>query len=170
MTDRIAQKLSAIPGVEVIRPDQAATGVTLDTLVPAESVRAFASAVRSEEFLVESVTALDAKSKMMVLYHFTRVDAPVRLCGRVLIDREAPECPTISDIYPGANWHERETHDFYGIVFAGHPDLSPLILPEESAGLMPLRKSEKNLKELGEVIPRFAPPAPAAEEKAEVKE
>lgn len=170
MIERIAQKLNSIPGVELVRPDQTAAGVTLDALVPAQSVRAFASALRSEEFLIESVTALDAKQRMMVLYHLTRVDAPVRVCGRALIDRETPECPTISDIFPGANWHERETHDFFGIVFTGHPDLSPLILPEESAGLMPLRKSEKNIKELGDVIPRFAPPAPAAEEKAEVKE
>lgn len=168
MIDRIAQKLTAIPGLDLARSDAAATGVALDAVVPSESVRAFASELRSEEFMIESVTALDAKPQMMVLYHLTRVDSGLRVCGRVLIDRENPECPTISDIYPGANWHEREAHDFFGIVFTGHPDLSPLILPEDSAGLVPLRKSDENLKELGAVVPRFAPPAPS-EEKAEVE-
>jgi NADH-quinone oxidoreductase subunit C len=42
-------------------------------------------------------------------------------------------------VFPGANWHERETHDFFGIVFLGHPDLSPLLLPED-ADFHPLRK------------------------------
>lgn len=169
MIERITQKLGAIPGVEMIRTDAAATGVALDVLVPLAGVRAFASALRSDEFLIESVTALDANPTMMVVYHLTRVDSGLRVCGRVLIPRETPECPTIEDIYPGANWHERETHDFYGIVFTGHPDMSPLILPEDSAGLNPLLKKDENRKDLGAVIPRFAPPAPPKEEKAEVE-
>ena len=81
-----------------------------------------------------------------------------------MTDRDAPELPTIQDIYPGANWHEREAHDFYGLKFTDHPDLSPLILPEDDDGSTPLRKSEKRLKALGDVIPLFAPPAEEAPE------
>jgi NADH-quinone oxidoreductase subunit C len=47
--------------------------------------------------------------------------------------------PTLSAIYPGADWHERETHDFFGVIFSGHPDLTPLLLPED-ADFHPLRK------------------------------
>jgi len=47
--------------------------------------------------------------------------------------------PTISSVHPGANWHERETHDFFGVQFTGHPDMSPLLLPED-ADFHPLRK------------------------------
>ena len=50
-----------------------------------------------------------------------------------------PEIPTIANVYPGANWHERETHDFFGIRFLGHPDLTPFLLPED-ADYHPLRK------------------------------
>jgi len=50
--------------------------------------------------------------------------------------------PTISAVFPGANWHERETHDFFGIRFAGHPNLIPLLLPED-ADYHPLRKDFK---------------------------
>jgi NADH-quinone oxidoreductase subunit C len=47
--------------------------------------------------------------------------------------------PTISHVHPGANWHERESHDFFGIIFTGHPGLLPLLLPED-ADFHPLRK------------------------------
>jgi NADH-quinone oxidoreductase subunit C len=58
---------------------------------------------------------------------------------RARVPREEPEVPTISGVFPGANWHERETHEFFGIKFRGHPDLSPLLLPEDAA-YHPLRK------------------------------
>ena len=47
--------------------------------------------------------------------------------------------PTWSNVYLGANWHERETHEMFGIVFTGHPNLIKLYLPGEFAGY-PLRK------------------------------
>lgn len=46
---------------------------------------------------------------------------------------------TIRDIFPGADWHERETHEMFGITFQGHPTLQPLYLPTEFEG-HPLRK------------------------------
>ena len=46
---------------------------------------------------------------------------------------------TIVDIFRGAGWLEREVHDFFGIEFAGNPDLRPLLLPED-ADYHPLRK------------------------------
>jgi NADH-quinone oxidoreductase subunit C len=42
-------------------------------------------------------------------------------------------------IYPGAEWHEREAQDFFGFIFIGHPDPTPLLLPED-ADFHPLRK------------------------------
>jgi len=166
--DQVAQKLGAVKGADVLKSDPAATGVHLDVVLPPESVREFAEAVRSMDFLIESVSALDAKPDMLMLYHFTAVDVFIRICARVRLWRGDKRCPTIEDIYPGANWHERETHDFFGIVFTGHPDMSPLILPEDAGNLMPLLKKEEALKELGDLLPRFAPPKPAAEEKPEV--
>jgi NADH-quinone oxidoreductase subunit C len=47
--------------------------------------------------------------------------------------------PTLSDIWPGANWHERETYEMFGVVFDGHPNLVPLLLPDGFEG-HPLRK------------------------------
>ncbi|MDH4332547.1 MAG: NADH-quinone oxidoreductase subunit C [Desulfobulbaceae bacterium] len=73
------------------------------------------------------------------VYDFNHYDALCRVTIRTRMPRSAPEVPTISQIYPGANWHERETHDFFGIKFVGHPYLVPLLLPED-ADFHPLLK------------------------------
>ncbi len=160
MFDKVFDTLAAIEGVVIERGDVKTTGVSFDAVMDAASLREFVMAVYKAEFMVESVTAVDATPKMMVIHHFSHPDRFCRIASRVLVSRENPECPSICDIFQGANWHERETHDFYGIKFAGHPDLSPLILPDDAGDLNPMLKSEKGLKELGAVLPRFAPPAP----------
>jgi NADH-quinone oxidoreductase subunit C len=58
---------------------------------------------------------------------------------KVNAGREDPVAPSISDLYPGANWHERETWELFGIRFDGHPQLVKLVLPEQFEG-HPLRK------------------------------
>ncbi|HEX2025675.1 MAG TPA: NADH-quinone oxidoreductase subunit C [Actinomycetota bacterium] len=58
---------------------------------------------------------------------------------KVAAGKEEPAAPTISDLYPGANWHERETWELFGIRFDGHPQLVKLLLPEQFEG-HPLRK------------------------------
>jgi len=73
------------------------------------------------------------------VYDFNHYEALCRVVIRTRVPRSKPEVPTISLIYPGANWHERETHDFFGINFVGHPYLVPLLLPED-ADFHPLLK------------------------------
>jgi NADH-quinone oxidoreductase subunit C len=56
------------------------------------------------------------------------------------IDHDEPSLASLVDVYAGANWHEREAHEMFGIDFVGHPDLSNLYLPEGFLG-NPLLKS-----------------------------
>ena len=56
------------------------------------------------------------------------------------IDHDAPSIDSITDVYPGANWHEREAAEMFGIDFMGHPDLIKLYLPDGFEG-HPLRKA-----------------------------
>ncbi|QIB44167.1 NADH-quinone oxidoreductase subunit C [Streptomyces aureoverticillatus] len=66
--------------------------------------------------------------------------APVRrLLVRTTVPHEAPVLPTAIDVYAGAGWHERETHEMFGVRFDGHPHLVPLLLPDGFEG-HPLRK------------------------------
>ncbi|MFD5748705.1 NADH-quinone oxidoreductase subunit C [Streptomyces sp. NPDC127033] len=62
-----------------------------------------------------------------------------RLLVRTTVPHEAAVLPTAVGVYAGAGWHERETHEMFGVAFTGHPNLAPLLLPEEFEG-HPLRK------------------------------
>ncbi|MEU5611995.1 NADH-quinone oxidoreductase subunit C, partial [Streptomyces sparsogenes] len=61
------------------------------------------------------------------------------LLVRTTVAHDAPALPTATGVYAGAAWHERETHEMFGIDFTGHPHLAPLLLPDGFEG-HPLRK------------------------------
>jgi len=92
-------------------------------------------------FALDTITGVDwiAQNEMEVVYDYFHPLSALRVVVRTRIRRDNPEIPTISPVFPGANWHERETHDFFGIRFSGHPNLTPLLLPED-ADYHPLRK------------------------------
>ncbi|MFI0907979.1 NADH-quinone oxidoreductase subunit C [Streptomyces sioyaensis] len=62
-----------------------------------------------------------------------------RLIVRTTVPHEAAALPTAVEVYAGAGWHERETHEMFGVDFTGHPHLVPLLLPDSFEG-HPLRK------------------------------
>lgn len=74
-----------------------------------------------------------------VVAHVVCQATGARLLVRTRVPDAGPTLPSATDLWPGAAWHERETHEMFGIVFTGHPDLSPLLLQPEFEG-QPLRK------------------------------
>ncbi|AZA79301.1 NADH-quinone oxidoreductase subunit C [Chryseobacterium sp. G0186] len=74
-----------------------------------------------------------------VVYHLHNMMANFRLRLKIFMSRENIEVDSLVDLYAGANWMERETYDFYGIKFKGHPDLRP-ILNMEDLGYHPMLK------------------------------
>lgn len=74
-------------------------------------------------------------SELHAVYHFASITHGLR---RIRFETTCPESdprvPTIVDIYPGNDWHERETFDMFGIVFEGHPGLTRILMPDDWAG------------------------------------
>ena len=124
--------------------DYRTKGYHLDVDLPPEKVVAAAEILNRENFFIEAVTGVDwiDDQQLEVVYDFNHFAELCRVVVRSRVDRSNPEIPTISHIYQGANWHERETHDFFGIKFTGHPNLEPLLLPED-ADFHPLLKDFK---------------------------
>jgi NADH-quinone oxidoreductase subunit C len=116
-------------------------GYDLDVTVVPGQVVAAAQFLDTHGFAIDTVTGVDwlAAGEMEVVYDYFHPAAPIRVVVRTRVPRSQPELPTVSGVFPGANWHERETHEFYGIRFLGHPNLTPLLLPED-ADYHPLRK------------------------------
>jgi NADH dehydrogenase I D subunit len=75
-----------------------------------------------------------------LVFHLLSFDPPTRLRLKVGLTGESPATRTITDLWPSANWYEREAYEMFGILFEGHPDLRRLITPPDWPGY-PLRKS-----------------------------
>lgn len=80
----------------------------------------------------------DRAERFDVVYHLLSPTQNARVRVKLTTDEETP-VPSITEIYPGANWFEREAYDFYGILFSGHPDLRRLLTDYGFDG-HPLRK------------------------------
>ena len=94
--------------------------------------------------LLVDLTAIDhgedAEVRFSVVLHFYSLVHRCYVRLHVLCsDNESPSVPSVSDIYPAANWHERETYDMFGIKFTGHPDLKRILMWDEYP-YFPLRK------------------------------
>ncbi|WP_214103471.1 NADH-quinone oxidoreductase subunit C [Acrocarpospora catenulata] len=74
-----------------------------------------------------------------VVAHVFDPEAMRHLLIRTRVPREDPRLPSVTGIFRGADWHERETYEMFGVIFEGHPDLRPLLLPDGFEG-HPLRK------------------------------
>ncbi len=121
--------------------DYATRGYHFEAKVEPRQVVFAAEVLDEEGFSLDTITGVDwlAESQMEVVYDYFHAKRGLRVVIRTRVPRDNPELPTISTVFPGANWHERETHDFFGIRFVGHPNLTPFLL-EEDATYHPLRK------------------------------
>ncbi len=73
------------------------------------------------------------------IYHLHNMQKNTRIRVKTFFPMIHPEIPTATDLWPAANWMERETYDFYGIKFVGHPNLVRILNVDEM-DIFPLRK------------------------------
>ena len=94
------------------------------------------------EMMVD-LTAIDwfrkKEPRFEIVVQFLSTSKNSRKTVKVFVNDEDLTIPSITDIYPSANFYEREAYDMFGIVFADHPDLTRILMPDDWEG-HPLRK------------------------------
>lgn len=96
--------------------------------------------LKNEGFIYLSfLTAVDRLKSFELYYRLVNPESGECAVIKTEIDRERAEVDSITDLYKGANWHEREIYDLFGIKFKGHPELKRILLYEGFEG-HPLRK------------------------------
>jgi len=172
------QALTPEETTELVRAkagDDAVVGTTVEygtfTLhVASEHFAEVARVCRDERVLAydffDCLFGIDARDEgfdVVAILYSTSTGNRVALRTRAPGGREAPTCPSLTDVYRGANWHEREAWDMFGIEFPGHPSLEPRILTIETFEGWPLRKDFP-------LASRVAKPWPGVKEPAELDE
>jgi NADH-quinone oxidoreductase subunit C len=119
--------------------DRGELTLTLD----AAEIRAAAVTLQTAGYnFFEDVTAVDlfpSTPRFQLSYHILSHIYKERIRLRVLLDGESPAVESITAVWPGANFYEREVFDLFGVRFEGHPNLRRIMMPDDWQG-HPLRK------------------------------
>src|SRR3954467_8025979 len=156
-----ASWLEEIEAAFEVAPDAGFGPPTVD--VDAAGWRAAVATARErlDCYFFDFLTAVDELDGFSVVIHLARrrPGAVESLLVRTRLDHDSPSVDCVCEVFAGAGWHERETHEMFGIDFAGHGELATLLLPDEFEG-HPLRKDFV-------LAPRVAKPWPGAKEPGE---
>jgi NADH-quinone oxidoreductase subunit C len=113
----------------------------LTLYVEREHLIGVARALRNDEHLrfellssVSGVDYLGSARRLHAVYLFRSMTYRRRVRVEVAVTAEDPHIPSITALYPGADWQERETYDMFGIVFDGHPGLTRILMPDDWDG------------------------------------
>lgn len=135
---KISQSLGALNLDKVEPGDYEKTGCHLAVEAQPAQLPDVAQALLRLGCFLESLTAVDYPEHFTLVYHFNHYRELCRTVVHAKLAKEAAAV-SISQVYPAANWYEREVYDLFGIRFAGHPDLRRILLPFD-ADFHPLRK------------------------------
>ena len=135
----LAEAVTAGLGDAVLAVDEGFGPTTVD-VTAAHWVPALTALHAAGATYFDFLSAYDELEEGFALVaHVSTPDASDHVLLRTRVPRDAPVVATATRVYRGASWHERETHEMFGIDFTGHPHLVPLLLPDGFAA-QPLRK------------------------------
>jgi NADH-quinone oxidoreductase subunit C len=138
LSGHLAEKLGAKVAAEIAYGELTIT-VAGDDLLEVVTFLRDDAACQFISFI--DVSGADYPSRLMrfdVVYHLLSPRKNLRIRVRVMTDEDTP-VPSITGLFPGADWFERETYDLYGVLFSGHPDLRRILTDYGFDG-HPLRK------------------------------
>ena len=75
-----------------------------------------------------------SEERFLVAYHLYSLSSNLRVRLRVFVGEADETIPTVTGVFPTANWQEREVYDFFGITFEGHPDMRRILMPDDWEG------------------------------------
>ena len=137
----ISSHADQIESAEVLRT------LRVSVVVKLEAFMEMAEALRDEHgFKTPSAAGgmdYPKEEKMQMIYYLFNPDSKITLTMRVDLPRDDPTLPTLTGVWEGMSFHEREAHEMFGIEFEGHPNMIPLLLPPDWRGGNPLRKDFK---------------------------
>jgi NADH-quinone oxidoreductase subunit C len=125
--------------------------VNAESIIGTDFQRQRAVLLAEPAHIVEVLTALHAKGytfltslhgvdyypeepRLGVLYEMMDMKAVDRISVKARVSIEDPHIPTVTDLFPGAEFPEREVFDMFGVIFDGHPDLRRILMPEDFEG------------------------------------
>jgi NADH-quinone oxidoreductase subunit C len=116
--------------------------------VPAGRIRDALSTLKADGYrLLVFLTCVDHlvdasrefPERFEIVYQLRDLEKPADIRVRAFVGGEPPRIDSVHDLFPPANWEERETYDMFGVVFTDHPDLTRILMPDDWVG-HPLRR------------------------------
>ena len=144
MKDLLLQKLRTFSPDSILETNEFRGDLTV--IVRKEDIVMIATFLRDDDDLsfdlIVDLCGVDMyrpEGRFEVVYHLYSLKNKSYVRLKVRVEEDHPVVDTVCSVWPGANWHERETFDMFGISFRGHPDLRRMYMPEEYEHF-PLRK------------------------------
>jgi NADH-quinone oxidoreductase subunit C len=136
----IAQRVRTALGEEAVTGTEYARERATLQVAPA-SVHGVLAYLRDEDeepwtclMSVHGVDYLPEEPRLAVHYELLSMERTERLCVRTRMGVDEAQVPTVVDLFPTADYQEREVYDMFGIVFDGHPDMRRILMPEDYVG------------------------------------
>ncbi len=138
----VAAAVEAFDGDAIIAGNHDRGELTLE-IAPAKIASVCGFLKYDQKFVrLSSVTAVDwypAEPRFEVIYHLHSIERNERIRLKCRIGGTEPEIESVTPVWRGADWYEREVFDLFGVRFTGHPDLRRIMMPDDWEGY-PLRK------------------------------